>query len=274
MKKILSVLLAAVIAAGMSACGAKDKEDTAGTESSSSVSSQESSAEEASSDASSSGEETAAPVLSGPEYEAVMKSMYEGTGKYADAPVVVMETSMGTVKIRLFPDDAPKAVENFLTHAKEGYYDGLSFHRVIKDFMIQGGDPQGNGTGGTSIWDEDFGIEYSDKLWHLRGCLSMANRGPDSNGSQFFIVQGNDFAAQKETMEQIGFPQEVMNMYEQYGGMPHLDYLSPQQGMFGYTKFGYVFEGMDVIDKIAMVKTDSSDKPADPVTIVKMTVEE
>ena len=106
----------------------------------------------------------------------------------AGEKIAVMKTSMGEIVLKFFPGQAPKAVENFLTHAENGYYDGLKFHRVIPGFMIQGGDPQGTGTGGESIWGEPFGDEFSMDLWNFRGALSMANAGPDTNGSQFFIV--------------------------------------------------------------------------------------
>lgn len=98
----------------------------------------------------------------------------------------------GTIKVMLFEEQAPKAVENFVTHAKEGYYDGLTFHRIIDNFMIQGGDPDGDGTGGESIWGEPFEDEFNTNLINLRGALSMANSGVDTNGSQFFIVQCKD----------------------------------------------------------------------------------
>lgn len=104
-------------------------------------------------------------------------------------PVVTMHTSMGDIKMMLFPQAAPKAVENFVTHCKDGYYDGVTFHRVIEQFMIQGGDPLGNGTGGESIWGKDFEDEFCDNLFNFRGALSMANAGYGTNGSQFFIVQ-------------------------------------------------------------------------------------
>ena len=100
-----------------------------------------------------------------------------------------METNYGTIKIRLFPKVAPKAVENFKTHVENGYYDGLTFHRVIEGFMIQGGDPIGNGTGGESIWGKPFEDEFDINYHNFRGTLSMANAGPNTNGSQFFIVQ-------------------------------------------------------------------------------------
>lgn len=110
----------------------------------------------------------------------------------AGEQVAVLDTSMGTIKIRLFPEEAPKTVENFTGLIEKGYYDGLTFHRVIDDFMIQGGDPNGDGTGGESIWGEPFEDEFNTNLINLRGALSMANSGVDTNGSQFFIVQCKD----------------------------------------------------------------------------------
>ena len=117
----------------------------------------------------------------------VLKQYEEATG-----PVATMKTSMGDIEIMFFPEEAPKAVENFLTHAKDGYYDGISFHRVIEDFMIQGGDPNGTGSGGESIWGTPFEDEFSNNLHNFNGALSMANAGPTTNGSQFFIVQASD----------------------------------------------------------------------------------
>lgn len=104
-------------------------------------------------------------------------------------PIVTLHTSMGDIQMMLFPQAAPKTVENFVKHCTDGYYDGVTFHRVIEDFMIQGGDPQGNGTGGESIWGESFADEFSDNLYNFRGAVSMANAGYSTNGSQFFIVQ-------------------------------------------------------------------------------------
>jgi len=118
--------------------------------------------------------------------------MYQFEKPAKDSEVIVMKTNMGTIKMRLFPEKAPKTVENFVTHAKEGYYDGLTFHRVINGFMIQGGDPEGTGMGGESIWGRPFEDEFDVELRNFRGALSMANAGPSTNGSQFFIVQAND----------------------------------------------------------------------------------
>jgi len=104
-------------------------------------------------------------------------------------PVVVLETNAGKVELKLFPKVAPLAVENFVTHVKNGYYNGLIFHRVIKGFMIQGGDPTGTGTGGESIWHKDFKDEFAPNVvFDKPYLLAMANRGPITNGSQFFIT--------------------------------------------------------------------------------------
>jgi peptidyl-prolyl cis-trans isomerase B (cyclophilin B) len=179
--------------------------------------------------------------------------------------VVDMKTSMGTIKIKLFPEQAPKTVENFITHSENGYYDGLKFHRVIKDFMIQGGDPNGNGTGGESIWGESFEDEFSKQLFNIRGALSMANAGPDTNGSQFFIVQNSEMnPGFEEKMKEAGFPQEIIDAYMERGGTPHLD--------FKHTVFGQVIEGMDIVDKIADVEVGQNDAPKEDVIIEEITV--
>lgn len=180
--------------------------------------------------------------------------------------VVEMETSMGTIKIKLFPEYAPKAVENFITHSKEGYYDGVIFHRVINDFMIQGGDPQGTGMGGESIYGQPFEDEFSNKLFNFRGALSMAKPDqPDSNGSQFFIVQNSTLSPDlKKQMEEVGYPAEIIEAYEK-GGAPWLDQK--------HTVFGQVIEGMDVVDKIASVEVGERDKPIEDVVIKSIKVE-
>lgn len=100
----------------------------------------------------------------------------------------VLETTKGNIEIKLFPDVAPLAVENFTTHIKNGYYNDITFHRIIRGFMIQGGDPTGTGRGGESIWGKPFKDEYKNKTFSKPGILAMANRGPNTNGSQFFIT--------------------------------------------------------------------------------------
>ncbi|HHV51360.1 MAG TPA: peptidylprolyl isomerase [Candidatus Avimonas sp.] len=232
--------------------------------------------------------------------------------------IAIMHTSMGDIKIRLFPEAAPKAVENFVTHAKNGYYNGVTFHRVIDNFMIQGGDPKGDGTGGESIYGKPFEDEFDRKLLNLRGALSMANSGiygKPSNGSQFFINQtppekfpGKEYfqnlasqyhsqynSKKAELLQEYNYykdqidsiygsfdayfkssyylapdpklvPDEVWELYEKYGGNIYLD--GAWREANGHTVFGQVFEGLDVVDAIAAVKTDSkTNKPLEDVKI-------
>lgn len=183
--------------------------------------------------------------------------------------IAVIITNHGDIKIRLFPEVAPKAVENFKTHAENGYYDGVTFHRVISDFMIQGGDPEGTGMGGESIWGEPFEDEFNINYRNFRGSLSMANAGPNTNGSQFFIVQKENLEEDiikqmRELGEEKGFPEPIIKAYEELGGAFWLD--------FKHTVFGQVFEGMDVVDKIAEVETDANDKPIEPVIMEKVEI--
>lgn len=203
--------------------------------------------------------------------------------------IAVISTSEGDITLRFFPEEAPKAVENFKTLAKNGYYDGVIFHRVIEDFMVQTGDPTGTGTGGESCWGEEFEDEVSEKLHFYRGALAMANHGANTNGSQFFIVQQKDvmedaITALQEARDsndgELGltlhdeyftfndlFPDEVLDYYRTQGGAAHLEYV------FGsaYTIFGQVIDGMDVVDKIAAAETDDSDKPLQDITIQNIT---
>ena len=179
-----------------------------------------------------------------------------------------INTTLGAIKVKFFPEAAPKAVENFTTHAKNGYYDGIIFHRVIKDFMIQGGDPTGTGRGGQSIWGDKFEDEFSPELHNYCGALSMANAGPRTNGSQFFIVQLSSVDASllsqmKEMPEE--FPPECVENYSKLGGTPWLDY--------HHTVFGQVYEGMDVVNAIANVRVGFQDKPVEDVKIISVDVE-
>lgn len=178
----------------------------------------------------------------------------------ANEKVAIMETNQGNIKIKFFPELAPKTVENFLTHAENGYYDGIVFHRVIKDFMIQGGDPQGTGMGGESIWGAPFEDEFSAQLFNLRGALSMANAGPGTNGSQFFIVQAQHVDSRMaDQLKQAGYPEEIITAYLENGGTPWLD--------GKHSVFGQVVEGMDVVDAIANAKTARGDRPAEDIVI-------
>lgn len=184
--------------------------------------------------------------------------------------VVKVVTTQGDITIKLFPELAPLAVENFLTHAKNGYYDGVIFHRVIEGFMIQGGDPLGNGRGGSSIWygkdqsrdsGNGFRNEPSDLLYNIRGSLAMANAGPNTNGSQFFINQNQD--NQSSQLDPKLYPKKIIDRYAQ-GGSPFLD--------GGYTVFGQVIDGMAVVDSIVAVPTDDQDKPMEDVTITTIEI--
>lgn len=185
--------------------------------------------------------------------------------------VAIITTNYGDIKVRFFPEVAPKAVENFKTHAKNGYYNGITFHRVMNEFMIQGGDPKGTGTGGESIWGTPFEDEFDLNYHNFRGSLSMANSGSGTNGSQFFIVQKT--SVDKSMMDDMrragaenGFSADVLDGYKELGGTPWLDYK--------HTVFGYVYEGMDIVDKIASVKVGANDKPINPVIMEKVEIVE
>ena len=156
--------------------------------------------------------------------------------------IAVIETNKGTIKIELLETDAPKTTENFRLLAEKDYYNDIIFHRVIKNFMVQGGDPLGEGYGGESAWGGKFDDEIDrDSLLYQgtyeKGTVAMANSGPNTNGSQFFIM--------------------------------HVDYALPPS----YTKFGRVTEGQDVIDAIAEVETAPSDKPVDSVVMEEVYIE-
>ncbi len=183
----------------------------------------------------------------------------------ANEALVVMNTTMGAIKIKLFPEIAPKTVENFITHAENGYYDGIIFHRIIQDFMIQGGDPTGTGMGGESIYGATFADEFSDKAFNLNGALSMANAGPGTNGSQFFIVQKSDMdSSMLSQMKKAGYPEEIVEAYSTNGGTPWLDNR--------HTVFGQVIEGMDVVNAMAVVKKGANDKPVEDIKIESIEV--
>ena len=176
--------------------------------------------------------------------------------------VTITMADGGVMKLELYHDKAPKTVENFVTHAKNGYYNGVVFHRVIKDFMIQGGDPTATGMGGESIWGESFEDEFDRALHNLRGALSMANAGPNTNGSQFFIVQASsvpqNMISQMQDMSNA-FPEATVEAYKQLGGTPWLD--------FRHTVFGQVYEGIETVDAIANVEVGAMDKPINDVVI-------
>ncbi|MFC3931729.1 bifunctional Cof-type HAD-IIB family hydrolase/peptidylprolyl isomerase [Streptococcus dentapri] len=175
-------------------------------------------------------------------------------------PEATIKTNMGDLRVKLFAEHAPKTVANFIALAKDGYYDGVIFHRIIPDFMIQGGDPTGTGMGGESIYGERFEDEFSEELYNLRGALSMANAGPNTNGSQFFIVQNKNFPHSAKELKRSGWPEAIADAYV-LGGTPHLDRR--------HTVFGQLADeaSFEVLDKIAAVETGAQDKPVDDVVI-------
>ena len=180
-------------------------------------------------------------------------------------PLVTVHTNLGDFTLELFPEVAPKTVENFVTHAKNGYYNGVIFHRVIEDFMIQGGDPTGTGMGGESIYGRTFEDEFSREAFNLYGTLSMANAGPNTNGSQFFIVTAKQVSAQMlKQLKDGGWPEEIVEEYAKVGGTPWLDHR--------HTVFGRVVEGMDVVLKIEGVERNAQDRPLEDVVIESMDV--
>ena len=191
-----------------------------------------------------------------------------GDGFFQFLPILIALTSARRFKVNeftaiaiaaalVYPDIAPKASENFLKHAKDKYYDGLTFHRVIKDFMVQSGDPKGDGTGGESIWKKGFAVEPTPFLYNIRGALAMANTGAkNSNGSQFYIVQNKD--DQSKQLGNAGYPKPIIDAYKK-GGYP--------AGDTKYTVFGQVIKGMDVVDTIANLEVDDNSKPKENVTV-------
>lgn len=206
-----------------------------------------------------------------------------GEPQKGDTIATITVKDFGVIKARLFPEAAPKGVENFVEHAKAHYYDGLKFHRIVEDFMIQGGDPEGTGMGGESIWGKGFGVEYDGSLRHYTGALAYAHSQlPDSNGSQFYIVNNSEaYPTDDETYEQfvsyvkmwsgvdVDYPQDVREAYAEHGGVPYLD------GQ--YTVFGQVYEGLDVLDKIMAVEKvlgsdDALSLPVEDVIIESITI--
>lgn len=193
---------------------------------------------------------------------------------------VISVKDYGEIKIKLFPEDAPKGVENFVGLAEMNYYDELIFHRVIPNFMIQGGDPKGNGKGGKSLWGDKFEGGTSENLYHFTGAVAYANsEGTSTNGSQFYIVNTPDGYLSSACAElnavdpdSYNWPKNVAEMYDKVGGVPYLD--------GGYTVFGQVFEGIDVVRAISEVETDqdpyspTADKPLKQVLMESVRIEE
>ena len=185
-----------------------------------------------------------------------------------EGPIATIKTNHGDLRIKLFPKQAPKTVANFVALSKDGYYDGVIFHRIIKDFMIQGGDPTGIGMGGESIYGEAFEDEFSEELYNIRVALSMANAGPNTNGSQFFIVQNQHLPYSKKEIARGGWPEPIAEIYAEQGGTPHLD--------GRHTVFGQLVdeESYAVLDTIAGVETGAMDRPVEDVVIETIEIED
>ena len=181
--------------------------------------------------------------------------------------VAEITTDAGVIKVLLFPEIAPKAVNNFIMLAQNGYYNGITFHRAIEDMLIQSGSFDGTAAGGKSIWELEFEDEFSDQLHHYNGALSMANHGQDTNGSQFFFVTSKIGGLSDETLSQMtdaSWREEVIDAYKQAGGLPSLDWR--------YTVFGQIYDGLSVAYDIRRVKTDENDKPQNDVVIQSISV--
>lgn len=294
MKRFLcAVVLGAVVLTGCSSAGSS-KSSAAGSSANSQVTGSQASASQSgsSSAASSSGmtDEQAAAKLA-----ELKKNCFTDGTKFPqlDAPkkgdkIAVLHTSKGDIKIKLCPEQAPLACENFEKLIESGYYNGITFHRIINDFMIQSGDPTGTGTGGQSAFGKEFADEFNGDMYSFRGALCMANRGADTNTSQFYIVQKKDitsgyFDYTKSAEKQYGdnqllynsdtnkifrvnYSQQAIDNYNKLGGTPDLD--------FGYTIFGQVVDGMDVVDAIAAVKTGDKGKPVEDIKITKAEITE
>ncbi|MCL2539132.1 MAG: peptidylprolyl isomerase [Oscillospiraceae bacterium] len=180
--------------------------------------------------------------------------------------IAVFDTSLGVFKAVLYPQYAPNAVNNFVTHSKNGYYNGTTFHRVIADFIIQGGDPTNTGSGGDSISMLPFEDEFDENLHNYRGALAMVNTGKNTNKSQFFIVKGGDISDEMiNKMKSAGYPQSVIDAYREVGGRPTMDYV--------YTVFGQVYDGLDVIDAINAVKTRDDNRPFEDVVVNSIVID-
>jgi len=216
--------------------------------------------------------------------------------KGEEIAIITMESGE-VIKLRFFPDEAPKAVYNFKKHALEGYYDGLTFHRIIEGFMIQGGDPSGTGYAGESVWDEDFEDEFSPNLLNIDGSVSMANSGANTNGSQFFInctqgaaIDWDNYQQGFETYKQdpAAFTtmyaskwvnmdlvtEDVKKLYTENGGNLHLDgYYSTDKT--GHSVFAQVFEGMDGVVDISKTEINElTGAPAKDVVMKKVEIVE
>lgn len=199
---------------------------------------------------------------------AVVSGQLQYTLPTEGAPIATLSTTMGDIVVVLYPDHAGWAVDNFTRLANEGYYNETLFHRVIADFIIQGGDPTKTGTGGESIWKKPFPIEVSSKLHHFSGAFCMSSKYNNSTiiGSQFYIVATPAGGFSEEEISAFsadGMSEDVANTYKQAGGAPYLDNTD--------TVFGQVISGMDIVDSIAAVSTNEENMPKKEILLQSIT---
>ncbi len=293
MKKAIYMAMAMICAFSLVACGGSSAESTPETN-------EETTTEVEQEEVTQPEQEESAEEVAPVEKQEINGVLQVGLPEVGDE-VVLMHTSMGDIWLQLYPEEAPMAVESFKTLAASGYYDDVIFHRVMENFMIQGGDPTGTGMGGESAFGGAFPDEISPNLHFYRGALAMANSGPNTNGSQFFICQNpvaNDqilgileevLAAQADaevlqiadgslyTVADI-YTQEVLDYYKEVGGTIELEFIMGllYQTNAAYTIFGQVFEGMDVVDAIAKVEVggDQGTQPVEDVVIESIEIVE
>ncbi|MDO4941395.1 MAG: peptidylprolyl isomerase [Lachnospiraceae bacterium] len=252
-KRVLALMLAMCVAFAVTACGDKEGESETTKETT------EKTAAGKDSDGTSVESQYKKVEIQEPSKVDQMSEPEKG-----ETIAIVKVKNFGEMKFKFFNQDSPLAVENFVTLSSNDYYNGITFHRVINNFMIQGGDPTGTGAGGESIWGKEFDNETSEKLLPLRGALCMANAGRDTNGSQFFIIQNKTVT--EDTYGGKTATDEQKAMFEKYGGYPYL--------MDDYTVFGQLYEGYDVLDAIAEIETDEEDSPLEEVVIESITIKE
>ncbi len=183
--------------------------------------------------------------------------------------IAIIKTDLGDISLRLFANEAPIAVENFIGLAQSGYFNGISFHRVVSDFVIQSGDATGSGTGGATIWDnEAYPLEISDNLHHFTGAVGIAHSGDGKdNKSQFYIIQTKKNSISNSnavSLTEDGMREETADIYKNIGGAPHLDNL--------HTVFAQVFDGMDVVDAIGALEVDENSQPIEPIYIISVEI--